>query len=93
MAGPNRHFSRWGLMDMHGNVREWTQTVWPPGLDSKGADRPAGNVVRGGSWYDRPKRAGSSFRLAYPSWQRVFNVGFRVVCSEKTVRVAVKPNR
>jgi formylglycine-generating enzyme required for sulfatase activity len=36
-------------------------------------------VVRGGSWYDRAKRATSSFRLAYPAWQGVYNVGFRVV--------------
>ena len=36
-------------------------------------------VVRGGSFYDRPKRAHSAFRQDYPSWQQVFNVGFRVV--------------
>ena len=36
-------------------------------------------VVRGGSWRDRPYRATASFRLAYPPYQRVFNVGFRVV--------------
>ncbi len=37
-------------------------------------------VVRGGSWCDRPKRCRSAFRLSYPTWQRVHNVGFRVVC-------------
>jgi len=36
-------------------------------------------VVRGGSWCDRPKRCRSAFRLSYPAWQRVHNVGFRVV--------------
>ncbi len=36
-------------------------------------------VVRGGSWYDRPVRSRSASRLAYPSYQKVFNVGFRVV--------------
>lgn len=36
-------------------------------------------VVRGGSWYDRPKRCRSASRLAYQPYQRVFNVGFRVV--------------
>ncbi len=36
-------------------------------------------VVRGGSWRDRPFRARSAFRLSYPAYQRVFNVGFRVV--------------
>ncbi|NQT52717.1 SUMF1/EgtB/PvdO family nonheme iron enzyme, partial [bacterium] len=36
-------------------------------------------VVRGGSWYDRPRRARSSWRLAYPAWQGVYDVGFRVI--------------
>ena len=36
-------------------------------------------VVRGGSFFDRPARCRSAVRLAYPQWQRVFNVGFRVV--------------
>jgi formylglycine-generating enzyme required for sulfatase activity len=35
--------------------------------------------VRGGSYYDRPQRSRSAFRLSYPTWQRVHNVGFRVV--------------
>jgi formylglycine-generating enzyme required for sulfatase activity len=39
-------------------------------------------VVRGGSFFDNPSRCRSGFRLAYPSWQRVFNVGFRVVCED-----------
>jgi len=47
-------------------------------------------VVRGGSWRDRPKNCRSSFRLAYPPWQQVFNVGFRVVLeqAEKTTAAA-----
>ena len=36
-------------------------------------------VVRGGSWRDRPQRATSAFRLAYESYQPVYNVGFRVI--------------
>ncbi|MGD0899190.1 MAG: SUMF1/EgtB/PvdO family nonheme iron enzyme [Thermoguttaceae bacterium] len=46
--------------------------------DKPGEEWPS-MVVRGGSWYDRAKRATSSFRLAYPAWQGVYNVGFRVV--------------
>ncbi|MBE7503257.1 MAG: hypothetical protein HS113_23810 [Verrucomicrobiales bacterium] len=38
--------------------------------------------MRGGSFYDRPDRARSAFRLSYPPWQRVFNVGFRVAVTE-----------
>ena len=74
----------WGLFDMHGNVAEWTQSIYRPyswsedrGAEAVPSDR---RVVRGGSWRDRPKRGTSSFRLDYPSWQRIYNVGFRVMC-------------
>ena len=33
-------------------------------------------IVRGGSFYDRPTRCRSAFRLDYPAWQAVHNVGF-----------------
>ena len=71
----------WGLHDMHGNVAEWTSSPYRP-YPVTDAPPEAGSrfVVRGGSFYDRPARATASFRLAYPHWQRVFNVGFRVVC-------------
>jgi len=74
----------WGLKDMCGNVAEWTRTAYRPypcdpgdGRDDPRAEGP--KSVRGGSWYDRPKRATSSFRMHYEPWQRVYNVGFRVV--------------
>jgi formylglycine-generating enzyme required for sulfatase activity len=73
----------WGLMDMHGNVAEWTRTsfaAYPYSED--GRNEPASRadkVVRGGSWLDRPHRATASFRLAYKPYQKVFNVGFRVI--------------
>jgi formylglycine-generating enzyme required for sulfatase activity len=75
----------WGLFDMHGNVAEWTRTTWRPYpyAPGDGRDDPAcegRKVVRGGSWRDRPQRSTSSFRLSYLAYQRVFNVGFRVVC-------------
>ena len=60
----------WGLHDMHGNVAEWTSSSY--------VDRADRKVVRGGSFHDRPKRCRSSFRLSYPSWQRVHHAGFRV---------------
>jgi formylglycine-generating enzyme required for sulfatase activity len=73
----------WGLYDMHGNVSEWTLTTYRPypyAADGRDNGLAEGRkVVRGGTFYDRPERAGSAFRLSYPPWQRVFNVGFRVV--------------
>jgi len=74
----------WGLYDMHGNVAEWTRSAYKPypyqaddGRNKIGTS--AERAVRGGSWRDRPKRCRSAFRLSYPNWQKVYNVGFRVV--------------
>ena len=39
-------------------------------------------VVRGGSWRDRPTRGTSAYRLPYERYQKVFNVGFRVVIED-----------
>ncbi len=75
----------WGLYDMHGNVAEWTLSAAKPypyrANDGRNDANATGlRIVRGGSWRDRPKRARASFRLAYRPYQRVYNVGFRVVC-------------
>ena len=61
----------WGLYDMHGNAAEWTATT----VDGRA-------IVRGGSFASRPKDATSSFRQRYRPWQKVFDVGFRVVVEE-----------
>ena len=77
----------WGIHDMHGNAAEWTLSTYSPYpyRDDDGRNDPTCDgrrVVRGGSFRDRPHRCRSAFRLTYPSWQRVFNVGFRVVCED-----------
>jgi formylglycine-generating enzyme required for sulfatase activity len=86
----------WGLYDMHGNAAEWTRSSYRPypyvDDDGRNAAEAAGEkVVRGGSWYDRPNRCRSSFRLAYPPYQRVYNVGFRVVCESSAHALTTTP--
>jgi formylglycine-generating enzyme required for sulfatase activity len=65
----------WGLFDMHGNVAEWTSSPY----DAEQSGATAMRVVRGGSWRDRPHRATASFRLPYRPYQKIYNVGFRVI--------------
>jgi formylglycine-generating enzyme required for sulfatase activity len=66
---------------MHGNAAEWTFADAAP---------PGNKVVRGGSFFDAPKRCRSASRVSYPSWQRVFNVGFRVVCETSDQVAAIE---
>jgi formylglycine-generating enzyme required for sulfatase activity len=76
----------WGLKDMIGNVSEWTKSSYKPypygesdGRNKEDLQIP--KVARGGSWADRPADAGSSVRRSYESWQKVYDVGFRVIVS------------
>ena len=79
----------WGIKNMHGNVAEWcldTFRAYPyeaKSADAKEATTDTQKVVRGGSWRDRPYRATSSFRLAFPAWQQPYNVGIRPIIVEK----------
>ncbi len=76
----------WGLYDMNGNVAEWTRSDFNPypynmkkdGVTVDGAEK----VARGGSWYDRTKKATSASRRHFLPWQRVWNVGFRVIIED-----------
>ena len=75
----------WGLHNMIGNVAEWTLDDYRPyPYQPAGGVRRCGQAgcvkaVRGGSWSDRPKESRASARWDYPQWQRVYNVGFRIV--------------
>ncbi len=73
----------WGLYDMHGNAAEWTRTTYETYGAEEDQNRQGRKVARGGSFFDRPARCRSAFRLAYPPWQRVFNVGFRIVAEDQ----------
>jgi formylglycine-generating enzyme required for sulfatase activity len=84
----DREPNTWGLKNMHGNVAEWTRSVFRPYPYKAGDGRDALDagglrVVRGGSWRDRPHRARSAFRLAFQPYQPLDCVGFRVVCEVK----------
>jgi formylglycine-generating enzyme required for sulfatase activity len=62
----------WGLHDMIGNAWEWT-------TETTAQDE---RIARGGSWHDRPEKSTISARAIYQPFQRVFNVGFRIILEE-----------
>jgi formylglycine-generating enzyme required for sulfatase activity len=73
----------WGLYDMHGNVAEWTRSgysSYPGNENFQGASLQ--KMVRGGSWIDHPKYATAYFRKSFLPWQKVYNVGFRVIIDQ-----------
>lgn len=74
----------WGLRDMIGNVAEWTRNDYSPAPSDTATNAGSKGLktVRGGSWSERPKESRASSRLDYPAWQRVYNVGFRVIIED-----------
>ena len=79
--------NRWGVYDMQGNVAEWTRSAYKsyPYKSNDGRNdvtKDVKRVVRGGSWRDRPKTATSSCRLPYAQYQKVYNVGLRIIIEE-----------
>ena len=72
-----------GLYSMHGNVAEWTRSDYVSyPYNEKTKETSEYKVARGGSYIDRPKYAASHTRKAYYPYQRVFNVGFRMIIED-----------
>ena len=89
-TAPVRSFepNEFGVFDTAGNVWEWTQDCWhgdyvgaptdgSPWLEVKGGDCTL-RVVRGGSWYNEPRRVRSASRNGGPVGGRGFELGFRL---------------
>ena len=77
--------NKFGLHDMHGNVREWVEDNWHSDYQTgpldgsvwKGGDASL-RVLRGGSWDSNPDGLRSAYRIGDPPDQRIGIVGFRV---------------
>lgn len=72
-----------GLYSMHGNIAEWTRSDYLPYPYKENTKASSAfKVVRGGSYMERPKHSTAYSRKAYYPYQRVYNVGFRVVIED-----------
>lgn len=60
-----------GLYDMHGNVWEWTDSLWSPSSSFR--------VLRGGSWYNVAVYARPAIRIISSPGNANYNIGFRLV--------------
>jgi formylglycine-generating enzyme required for sulfatase activity len=79
-----RDVSPYGVLDMMGNVREWTSdslTIYP---GSKAQYVSQVRVTRGGAYSDQPENASSTFRNFYPPNfppdKPYDRIGFRCLC-------------
>jgi len=72
----------WGLYDMLGNIKEWTRSDYLPYPFKQNCTKDANKVVRGGSWRTRAKLSTASYRTNYKPYQKVFDVGFRIIIEE-----------
>jgi formylglycine-generating enzyme required for sulfatase activity len=77
-----------GIVDMAGNVWDWTSSLYKlypydatDGREAPSADESSGRVVRGGSWSAPPLGALACFRSDDNPAYRLFSLGFRVCCS------------
>ncbi len=81
--------NNFGLCDLHGNVLEWCADAWHDNYEGAPTDgsvwEEGGDdnrkVVRGGSWRDVPGDCRSASRSYNSSVNRLYLIGFRVVCA------------
>lgn len=73
-----------GLYCMHGNVAEWTRSDYLtyPYKENVSETSAELKVVRGGSFFERPKFSTAHTRKGYYPYQRIFNVGFRLIIED-----------
>ena len=80
--------NRFGLYDMNGNVREWTETNFDPNyystlsgmtVDPIGADAAAIKEIRGGGWNSVALQCRTAARDGLPISSRFNDLGFRPV--------------
>lgn len=75
--------SKEGILNLVGNVWEWTRDLYAP-YEGGGAQDEAGayRVLRGGAWNSDPGHLTTTYRLAYdPKFRFAANGGFRCVRS------------
>lgn len=86
------HVASNGLVNMLGNVTEWTLSRWGrnwqsldypyPYIMDDGREDPSGSyarIMRGGSWFDPIQHCHPAYRARYLPGSRGSNIGFRVV--------------
>ena len=91
-----RRANAWGLIDVLGNVAEWTSSDYDT-LDSGEASKAASmlssdaRVIRGGSWNDKLEDLRLYRRLSMYRGTRARYLGVRVVCEARQPTAAVSP--
>ncbi len=75
--------NRFGLHDMLGNLWEWTCSAHEASYDGSekrcmSKNYAARRVIRGGSWYSRPRFVRSAYRFGFTADDRYDGVGFRL---------------
>ncbi|MFK7955989.1 MAG: SUMF1/EgtB/PvdO family nonheme iron enzyme, partial [Lysobacterales bacterium] len=68
-----------GLFDLLGNAGEWTADCWRRNFTGPlRTDACEAGVVRGGSWFERPREVSVHHRLRLERTARFSHIGFRV---------------